>query len=88
MEKKYIHSVVRITNNQLIHDGDLLLTRSAEDGSWPVEMYRGLKLQYPKFFKMDNLSKVGFLAAELAMKNVGVSSDTPGHQAGTGGNHP
>ena len=55
MEKKYIHSVVRITNNQLIHDGDLLLTRSAEDGSWPVEIYRELKLQYPKFFKMDNL---------------------------------
>ena len=76
MEKKYIHSVVRITNNQLMHNGELLLTRSAEDSSWPVEMYRGLHLQYPKFFKMDNLCKVGFLAAELAMKDVGVSPET------------
>jgi 3-oxoacyl-[acyl-carrier-protein] synthase-1 len=29
-----------------------------------TEFYRSLQLNYPKFFKMDNLSKLGFLAAE------------------------
>jgi hypothetical protein len=29
-----------------------------------TEYYRSLQVDYPKFFKMDNLSKLGFLAAE------------------------
>lgn len=68
MENIYIQSVVRITNAELIVDGSPLLARERTDCSWPVEMYKKLNLQYPKFFKMDNLSKVGFLAAELVMK--------------------
>ena len=32
-------------------------------GNQMVEQYRELGLQYPKFFKMDNLSKLGYLAA-------------------------
>ena len=32
--------------------------------------YRNLNLQYPKFFKMDNLSKLGFLAVEYLLKGV------------------
>lgn len=76
MEKKYIQSVVRITNSELIHDGNLLLKKSSDESPWAVEMYRSLNLQYPKFFKMDNLCKVGFLAAELAMKNHEVSTET------------
>ena len=51
MEKKYIHSVVRITNNQLIHDGDLLLTRSAEDGSWPLEIEYICRREVQKMLK-------------------------------------
>ncbi len=31
-------------------------------------VYRSLKIDYPKFFKMDNLSKLGFLASELILK--------------------
>jgi len=34
------------------------------------ELYRSLKLDYPKFFKMDNLSKLGFLASELILKDM------------------
>lgn len=77
MDKKYIHSVVRITNKQLLHNGSVLLTKNSEEGSWLVEIYRGLNLQYPKFFKMDNLCKIGFLAAELAMSGVEERSERP-----------
>ncbi|GHU68500.1 hypothetical protein FACS189413_05530 [Bacteroidia bacterium] len=30
-----------------------------------TEFYRSLQVDYPKFFKMDNLSKLGFLASEM-----------------------
>ena len=31
--------------------------------------YRSLQVDYPKFFKMDGLSKLGFLASEMIFKN-------------------
>ncbi|HTX88871.1 MAG TPA: hypothetical protein VMC08_07785 [Bacteroidales bacterium] len=36
------------------------------------ELYRNEQLSYPKFFKMDNLSKLGFLCTELALKGTQV----------------
>jgi 3-oxoacyl-[acyl-carrier-protein] synthase-1 len=33
-----------------------------------TELYRSLQLDYPKFFKMDGMSKLGFLAAEMIFK--------------------
>lgn len=33
------------------------------------EMYRALRIDYPKFFKMDGLSKLGFLASEMLFKD-------------------
>ena len=34
-----------------------------------TELYRSLHLDYPKFFKMDGLSKLGFLASEMILKD-------------------
>ena len=34
-----------------------------------TDFYRSLQIDYPKFFKMDGLSKLGFLAAELLLKD-------------------
>ncbi|MCL1968046.1 MAG: 3-oxoacyl-ACP synthase [Bacteroidetes bacterium] len=34
------------------------------------EVYRYFKMDYLKFFKMDNLSKLGFLSAEILLKEV------------------
>jgi len=33
------------------------------------DFYRSLKMEYPKFFKMDGLSKLGFLASELIFED-------------------
>jgi 3-oxoacyl-[acyl-carrier-protein] synthase-1 len=33
-----------------------------------TEFYRTLQIDYPKFFKMDGLSKLGFLASEMIFK--------------------
>lgn len=36
----------------------------------PVHLYKALGLSYPKFFKMDRISKLGFIATELLMQVV------------------
>ena len=40
-------------------------------------LYRSLKMSYPKFFKMDLMSKASLLAAEQVLKNAGLSPDEP-----------
>lgn len=39
--------------------------------------YKMLDLKYPKFHKMDNLSKLGFLCAEMLLKNINLSNYEP-----------
>src|ERR1700754_4127986 len=34
-----------------------------------LSLYRSLKLDYPKFYKMDQLSKLGWLASEVLLKD-------------------
>ena len=40
------------------------------DSSEITEFYRSLQVDYPKFFKMDNLSKLGFVASEMLLKDA------------------
>lgn len=42
-----------------------------------TSIYRSMGINYPKFFKMDRMSKAGFLAAEIAFKQVGILPDVP-----------
>lgn len=44
--------------------------------------YRRLNIQYPKFFKMDNLSKLAFLSAEILLKNMDVTTRHPLEEIG------
>ncbi len=37
-------------------------------------VYRNYKINYPKFFKMDNLSKLGFITSELLLKQENLLS--------------
>lgn len=69
-------SYSRITNNKVIFNGkDLSVQRS--DSSWLNDIYRSLNISYPKFFKMDNLSKAGFLASELLLKEEITDRESP-----------
>jgi 3-oxoacyl-[acyl-carrier-protein] synthase-1 len=42
---------------------------SFQDSAEITELYRSLQLDYPKFFKMDGLSKLGILASEMIFKD-------------------
>lgn len=59
-----------ITNDEVSIDGQTILTRNHDDSDWPSTIYRGIGMQYPKFFKMDNLCKAGTLAAEVLLKEI------------------
>ena len=43
---------------------------SFKDSTEITDCYRSLQIDYPKFFKMDNLSKMGFLASEMLLKDM------------------
>jgi len=49
---------------------------TAEDGNL-IALYRSLGINYPKFFKMDRMSKAGFLAAEAVLGQAGLRNEEP-----------
>jgi len=57
----------KIKNNEVIVDGKTVLKTENETGTSKQfkEIYSFLGLKYPKFYKMDMLSKLAFLASEL-----------------------
>lgn len=75
--KTYIKSAVRITDQDVLVDGKKIDIQRQEGETWLVNIYRSLGIQAPKFFKMDNLCKSGFLAAELAMKECNQQVENP-----------
>jgi len=74
-QKTYIQSYCTIHKNQIVLDGKTVFeieNNGFADFSKKASQY--LEMQYPKFFKMDNLSKLAFLGAELLIKNEEASS--------------
>jgi 3-oxoacyl-[acyl-carrier-protein] synthase-1 len=63
-------SSCHITNDNVTVNGETLITRKEQCGNWLSDIYHAIGMQYPKFFKMDNLCKAGTLAAEILLRNV------------------
>lgn len=64
-----------------------LLEHESKGGAMLTELYRAHVGDWPKFFKMDTLSKVGFLASELLLKECsGVESAPETASASNRGN--
>ena len=67
--KTYIKSFCTIQNNEIILDGEMVFkTEPTEFSDFSKKAFRNFEIEYPKFFKMDNLSKLAFLGAELLLK--------------------
>jgi hypothetical protein len=66
--KRYCH----VKNNKVYLDGALIFEDVQNDTmkSFLKSAYRNFKIKYPKFFKMDEISKLGFLAAEVVLQNI------------------
>jgi hypothetical protein len=62
-----------ISKNTVIKNGEQFLAITANSiQAFLLSIYQQLKIDYPKFYKMDNLSKLGFLASEMLLKNEDV----------------
>jgi hypothetical protein len=65
----YISASCIISNQVVYKNGrPVFEEKGAELPEFLIEAYRHFALQYPKFYKMDNLSKLGLLANEVLLK--------------------
>ena len=69
--KKYIS----ISKNRVLVNGKEAFSYEGEDGykKFVRAAYRHFETDYPKFFKMDTLSKLGFLSVEILLKGIDLS---------------
>ena len=66
----YIRKYIEISNGTISVDGQLYLQSSETDfGSMMKEFYKKMEINYPKFYKMDDLCKLAFLASEVLLKD-------------------
>jgi uncharacterized protein YqgQ len=69
--KTYIQSWCSIKNGKIVLNDRILFCFETSDFiGFSKEAYKYLEVNYPKFFKMDNLSKLAFLSAELLLRNI------------------
>ena len=73
-----IFSSCYIDNEKAIYNGKVLFeNESQEIKPFLKQIYRSLKPGYAKFFKMDNISKLAFLAAEILLQDFDLTSYNP-----------
>jgi hypothetical protein len=65
----YITGSCTISRGTVLKDGHQLFEKKSGDASaFLLSVYQYFGLNYPKFYKMDNLSKLGWLASEVLLK--------------------
>lgn len=72
----YISAYATIADQQIHVDGQLVLQgETAELSAFLKEAFKNLALDYPKFYKMDQLSKLAFIAADYLLTNKSEEED-------------
>jgi hypothetical protein len=70
---------IRIEDGQVTLGGLLDFQHDGTDFKTVARgIYKNYGIDYPKFYKMSALSKLGFLAAELLLKDLDLSGTEPG----------
>ena len=66
-----IKSHIHIIDNRIVLNKELIYRgRETDFPSFIKQAYKDIGTDYPKFFKMDNLSKLGFLAADILLEKT------------------
>jgi hypothetical protein len=69
IEKNYITSSCNISNSIVNKNGNKAFENQGVDlSAFLLSIYQRFHFNYPKFYKMDNLSKLGWLAAEILLE--------------------
>lgn len=67
----FINQYCHIQNRSLMRQGRVIFTSANGTlDAFLEEAFRHLSLSYPKFYKMDRLSKMGFLASEIVLEDL------------------
>lgn len=67
---KYITGSCTISNGLVVKDNVILFeNKTANAQDFLLAVYQHFKFNYPRFYKMDNLSKLGWLASEILFKD-------------------
>lgn len=71
MSNLYIQSNIKITDNAVFTNGErsYFIDEPNDLASFLKSVYKNFGIDYVKFYKMDLLSKLGFIAAELILMN-------------------
>jgi len=71
-----IKEYCRISNNRVLLNDQLLYEDQGTDFNTFIKLaYKKMDTNYPKFFKMDDLSKLGFLASDILLKPITQDSE-------------
>lgn len=72
----YITSYCHIKNNTVSLNEQVVYQDNSEQFSEFIKnAYKAKNTNYAKFFKMDNLSKLGFIAADILLKNENITPE-------------
>lgn len=67
----YISNYCVVENNSVtLNGGQQFELKDSSFSEFAKAAYKNFNMEYPKFFKMDNLSKLAFLASEIILKTV------------------
>jgi hypothetical protein len=78
-----ITSFCAVRDNKLILDGKLLYESATGDFTdFASRLYKHSGISYPKFHKMDNLCKLGFITSEFLLKDKELSGRYAGVETG------
>ncbi len=69
IEQLYITASCSIVNNVVVKDDQSLFAHPGVVQDFLIAAYQHFAPNYPKFYKMDNLAKLGWLAAEILLAN-------------------
>ena len=69
-QKNHINTFCLVKNGSVSIDGTISYeNRSLPAADFIKSAYKHFQINYPKFYKMDQLSRLAFLASELILKN-------------------
>lgn len=69
-KEKYITSSCVISNNSIYKNGKaVFVNKDADVPGFLLSVYKHFEINYSRFYKMDNLSKLGWLASEVLLKD-------------------
>ena len=76
-------SYVLLRNNQILVDGKLIFEKKdVSSTDFLNAAYEALQINYPKFYKMDNLCKTGFLTAEMLIRGQNLKEEFKPEETG------